>query len=406
MKKITKVIATIIFSASIFFQGCIEDPTSPNTPPLPSAIATPTPVKTISPTPTVIPTPVKTVLPTPTVTPTTTPTPTVTATPIVTIGYPDWAEVFFSKVNGTTEELPGEENIDQRLIEKLSKAKKTVDCALYELDSDIIATAMISAKNRGVQVRIVTDTDYMKNAAVKKVQAAGIVVVEDNRSAIMHDKFIIIDGEYVWTGSFNTTENDAGRNNNNAIIIKSKELAENYTIEFKEMFIDKQFGITSPDYIPYPLIKMTDGTELITLFSPENNADKFIIEEIKTAKKSIHFLAFSFTHDAIGQAMIDKFKQGIELKGVFETRGAKTTYSEYPKMKKEGIDVRLDANKYNLHHKVIIIDDKTVLMGSFNFSENATSNNDENLLTLRNNTYISKNYNDEFNSLYSIANKE
>lgn len=399
MKKISKLFAALIFSSSILFSGCIDD--SPTSPP----VASPSPISSFAPSGTPSPTSTPTSSPTATVSPIPSITPSPTSTPSNSTSYPSWAEVFFSQVS-LTEDVPIEENIDQKLIEKLSKAQKTVDCALYELDSIIIADSMIAAKNRGVQVRIVTDTDYILNEAVKKVIAQGIPVVEDNRSAIMHDKFIIIDSEYVWTGSFNTTENDAGRNNNNAIMIKSKELAENYTSEFKEMFIDKKFGITSPKEIIHPSITMPDGTELITLFSPENDADKFIIEEINNAKKSIYFMAFSFTHDNIGDAMINKFKQGIDVKGVFETRGAKTIYSEYPKMKTAGLDVRLDANKYNLHHKVIIIDGKEVLMGSFNFSENATSTNDENLLTLRNNTFIAKNYNDEFNSLYSIAVKE
>lgn len=396
MNKISKLLSAFLVCSSVLFSSCIDD--NPTSPP----VASPSPISSFAPTPKPSVTITPSASPTATINPI--PTPTVSPTPINN-GYPDWAEVFFSQVSGDTENLP-EENIDKKLVEKLSKATKTVDCALYELDSIVIADSMISAKNRGVQIRIVTDTDYILNPAAQKVKNAGIPVVEDNRSAIMHDKFIVIDGEYVWTGSFNTTDNDAGRNNNNAIMIKSKDLAENYTTEFVEMFVDKKFGATSPTTIPHPLIKMSDGTELVTLFSPENDADKFIIEEINNAKKSIHFMAFSFTHDKIGDAMIAKFKEGLDVKGVFETRGAKTIYSEYPKMKTAGLDVRLDANKYNLHHKVIVIDDKEVLMGSFNFSENATSTNDENLLTLKNNTFIAKNYNDEFNSLYSIAIKE
>lgn len=392
-----KSLVSLVALSAFIFQGCIIDD-SPTTPPVP------TPIITVSPTPTVSPSvkPSPTPTPTPTVSPTVSPTP----TPSVSVspnGYPDWAEVYFSKV-GVLED--NEENIDQKLIEKLKTAKTSIDCALYDLDSDTIANAFIDAKKRGVTVRIVTDTDYTNKPSMLKVKDAGIPVVDDNRSAIMHDKFIIIDGTYVWTGSFNTTDNDAGKNNNNAILIKSTDLADNYDTEFKEMFVNKQFGPTSDPYIPHPSIKMSDGTELISLFSPENEPDKFIIDEIKGAKKQIYFMAFSFTHDGIGQAMIDKYKQGIEVKGIFETTGAKTQYSEYPKMKNEGIDVRLDANKYNLHHKVIIIDGKEVMMGSFNFSENATKSNDENLLTIRNNTFISQNYLDEFNSLYSIANKE
>ncbi len=49
-----------------------------------------------------------------------------------------------------------------------------------------------------------------------------------------------------------------------------------------------------------------------------------------------------------------------------------------------GHDVRQDGNSYTMHHKVIIIDDHTTLIGSFNFSANATDSNDENLMVVRN----------------------
>ena len=47
-----------------------------------------------------------------------------------------------------------------------------------------------------------------------------------------------------------------------------------------------------------------------------------------------------------------------------------------------GLDVRQDGNPYRLHHKVIIVDNDTVITGSFNFSDNATQSNDENLVII------------------------
>ena len=73
-------------------------------------------------------------------------------------------------------------------------------------------------------------------------------------------------------------------------------------------------------------------------------ASEAIIQE-EREKQQIEFYAESYKYAMTSDMnqdvnfFFDKFKQGIELKGVFETRGAKTTYSEYPKMKKEGIDV-------------------------------------------------------------------
>jgi phosphatidylserine/phosphatidylglycerophosphate/cardiolipin synthase-like enzyme len=68
------------------------------------------------------------------------------------------------------------------------------------------------------------------------------------------------------------------------------------------------------------------------------------------------------------------------VRGVFENTGSETQYSEYGKMKQAGLDVWQDGNPYLMHHKVFIIDGKTVVFGSFNFSQNAEEENDENLL--------------------------
>ena len=60
-----------------------------------------------------------------------------------------------------------------------------------------------------------------------------------------------------------------------------------------------------------------------------------------------------------------------KVSGVFETTGSKTQFCEYGKMKQAGLDVYTDGNPWSMHHKVIIIDDETVIFGSFNFSDNA-----------------------------------
>jgi len=379
---IKKYLNHLLILSTLIFGACNLDGIGPVTP-----VPTPTPIITSIPTQTPIPSISisPSIIPTPSVLPTTEPS------------ISDWYEIFFSK---TDEE--SSDNIDIRLIDKINNAKKSIKIAVFELDSLTIADALINAHKRGIKVEMVTDTDYVNEEATKKVKEAGIPVVDDNRSTLMHNKFIVIDEEYVWTGSFNATYNDAYKNNNNSAFIKSKELAENYTDEFNEMFLDKKFGSTSPKEIKHPIVKIGD-TELISLFAPENEVDKFIIEEIKKAKSSIRFMAFSFTHDGIGDEMIKKFKEGVKVQGIFEKRGANTSYSEYPKMLKEGMEVKLDGNKYNLHHKVIIIDDENIMLGSFNFSENATSSNDENLLTVRNNKEFIKPYNSEFEKLFSLA---
>ncbi|MFQ6041650.1 MAG: phospholipase D-like domain-containing protein [Candidatus Poribacteria bacterium] len=327
---------------------------------------------------------------------------------------PPWCEIYFSQVYSGNPEVvkKNPRNIDEMLAQKLNFAQRTIDAALYELDSEVIADALIDAYKRGVKVRVVTETDYMTEYSIKRIQRAGIRVANDmGRSGLMHDKFIVIDGRYSWTGSFNTTDNGAYKNNNNAIFIDSPKIAQNFETEFErlcgesaiplKMFTKKRFGGRSHENIPNPVVRMPDGTEIRTLFSPENDVVDAITSELKRARKSIFFMAFSFTHRKIGQAMIDRYRAGIDVRGIFEKRGSESSYSQYPKMKAIGISVKQDNNRWILHHKVIIIDGETVITGSFNFSNNAAKTNEENILIISGNRAIAKAYLDEFARLYN-----
>jgi phosphatidylserine/phosphatidylglycerophosphate/cardiolipin synthase-like enzyme len=97
--------------------------------------------------------------------------------------------------------------------------------------------------------------------------------------------------------------------------------------------------------------------------------------------------------------MIRKHREGMDVRGVLERRGAKSPHGEYMKMKIEGVPVKLDRNRHAMHHKVIIIDGSRVITGSYNLSRNAARNNDENILVI-DNPRIAAAYLSEFNRLY------
>jgi phosphatidylserine/phosphatidylglycerophosphate/cardiolipin synthase-like enzyme len=126
-----------------------------------------------------------------------------------------------------------------------------------------------------------------------------------------------------------------------------------------------------------------EGDSVQNCFSPKGKCANLVVDTIdRDARKSIKFLAFSFTHDGIGKAMLDKFKAGVAVEGVFETTGSQTPFSEYGKLKKAGVPVYTDGNPWVMHHKVIVVDDRVVIAGSFNFSASANDENDENLLVI------------------------
>lgn len=304
-------------------------------------------------------------------------------------------EVYFSELDAVGSPY----SLEKRLVDRLHAATAQVDAALYDLDAAPVADALIEAHKRGVQVRVVTETDNIVDSEIGRLQEVGIPVSEDKDSgSFMHHKFIVIDERYVWTGSYNTTYNGAYRNNNNVIFIDSVLLAYNFTQEFRELFFDAQRGKASGAVVVYPKVKLSDGTEIWTYFSPKSDTISPLLKEIQSAKNAIHFMAFSFTHDVIGDAMRDRFKSGIDVRGVFEKRHI-DEHAEFESMKAAGLPVVEDRNSGMMHHKVIVIDEDTVITGSYNFSKRAEKQNSENLLIIKGNREIAEAYLAEFAKL-------
>jgi phosphatidylserine/phosphatidylglycerophosphate/cardiolipin synthase-like enzyme len=229
--------------------------------------------------------------------------------------------------------------------------------------------------------------------------AAGIPVLGDRHEALMHHKFAIIDHYEVWTGSMNLTLNGAYHNNNNLIWIRSTRLAKDYQTEFDEMFVDDLFGDASPANTPYPSLTI-DNTRVDVFFSPDDGVQAQIVALINQAQESVYFLAFAFTADPIRDALIAAQGRGVVVGGVIETDQASGQGGDYESLLNAGINVRLDGNGKNMHHKVFIIDGQIVVTGSYNFSRSAEENNDENTLALYS-TEIAALYLEEFDKVFA-----
>ena len=276
--------------------------------------------------------------------------------------------------------FPG--NIDKHLIDKINAAQTTIDLAVYEFNIEEVAQALINAESRGVKVRVVYDNKQISDTVqVPELIKANIPAIPDNRSAFMHNKFFVFDNQCVWTGSFNISMNAALKNFENAFYFCSSDGVENYEAEFTEMFTG-QFGPSSPANTPHPQFTI-NGILFENYFAPEDKVMEKVISTVSQAKTSIHFMAYSFTDDDLANKMIALSESGVNVAGIFESRGANTQSSECTRLLQKGYDIRLDGvSTSTFHHKVIIIDGSVVIFGSFNFTANANESNDENLLII------------------------
>ena len=300
-------------------------------------------------------------------------------------------------------ETPGD--IAHAVAGYIDATQQTLDVAAFELDNRVITDALVRAVRRGVRVRLVTETNYLGESGVQAVQAAGVPVVDDRREgALMHNKFMVFDRKAVWTGSMNFTENCAYKNNNSGVYIPDPRLAENYATKFAWMYEQRKFGgaPSRGDRIPNPVVTLADGTQVENYFSTHDRPAGRVAEVVRLAKKSIHFLAFSYTHDGIAQAMLDRAAAGVEVSGVFEKTQTAAGHSEYARLRGARLPVYLDGNPRNMHHKAIVIDEEIVVVGSFNFSESADRSNDENILVIYNRA-VAAQFEDEFQRVLTQA---
>jgi phosphatidylserine/phosphatidylglycerophosphate/cardiolipin synthase-like enzyme len=293
-------------------------------------------------------------------------------------------QVYFTAPTGSRDARTYAGGIDTALASAINGVQQTLDIAAYEFNLASLTQAVLSAHQRGVRVRVVTDNEDGlgdDETTLNQLVNAGIQIVPDTRSALMHNKFMILDGTTVWTGSWNFTINDTYRNNNNALAIRSRQIVQNYQTEFDEMFAQGRFGPTSPSNTPNTVFSQ-DGIPIGVYYAPEDPVIPAMDDVLSRAQTSIRFMTFSFTVDEMGDILAARATAGVSVQGIFETTGSETQFSEMRPLFCAGIPVRQDGNPFVLHHKVFIIDDVTVITGSFNISDNATTSNDENLVII------------------------
>jgi phosphatidylserine/phosphatidylglycerophosphate/cardiolipin synthase-like enzyme len=256
------------------------------------------------------------------------------------------------------------------------------------MTNDKFKDALISAYNRGLEVKIMVDDDHKDDEDIVALKNAGIEVFDDNRSALMHNKFLIVDKRVVWSGSTNYTYYAFYRNNENAIRIENSSIALFYKQQFDELVAH------STNQLIY------DSDVVDIYFSPEDDFKTKLISLIDSATFNIYFMIYAFTDKDVADALIRAKNRGVFVRGVFDEGFNANQYSKYDYLKNAGVDVKLDGGSFTLHDKVMIFDGITVVTGSYNFTISANQNNAENSLII-DNSLIYQKYENEFVRIYN-----
>lgn len=137
------------------------------------------------------------------------------------------AEVFFSPRGGCMDQV----------LSWVGSANSSVHVLIYSFTLDDVGRALVSALERGVDVKVVFEkgqiSQYSEYGALR---AAGVPVRNDTNSALMHHKVAIVDGYVVLIGSYNWSSSAENRNNENLLVIRDPLLAERFEAEFQKIW--------------------------------------------------------------------------------------------------------------------------------------------------------------------------
>lgn len=128
------------------------------------------------------------------------------------------------------------------------------------------------------------------------------------------------------------------------------------------------------------------AAEIQVFFSPKGGCTEAVVNNLNKATNAVLVQAYSFTSAPIAKALVNAQKRGVKVRVILDKSQRTEKYSEADFLLHEDIPTWIDAKHAIAHNKIMIIDSKTILTGSFNFTKAAEDNNAENLLVIQNPT--------------------
>jgi phosphatidylserine/phosphatidylglycerophosphate/cardiolipin synthase-like enzyme len=130
------------------------------------------------------------------------------------------------------------------------------------------------------------------------------------------------------------------------------------------------------------LLPPADASDIQVAFSPNGGATDLVVHTIESAQHSIEMAAYTFTSRPIAEALVAAHRRGVDVRLVVDRRQNYRGYTQARYVEENGISVRDDSQYSIMHNKFIVVDEKTVEEGSFNYTAAAERKNAENVLVL------------------------
>ena len=258
----------------------------------------------------------------------------------------------------------------------ISHADNYIKIVTFNFDFEEIEEILIKKSLEGVKIFLVVDDT--KSINVKYLQLSGIQILDDRvsneRNGLVHSKFVIIDGRYVWFGSANITETSFLRDHNFAFISDDESIIEVFEKEFDNNFLACKFHSSKIDF---------SNEKIGIFFAPIGNISHKIAEALSKADEEVLICAYAFTNFVILNQLKILASNGVKVRLILDENWNLYSSFKYSVLE-NAIDffkIKLDPFDGLLHDKFILIDPEKnngcVIAGSYNFTLSADTSNDE-----------------------------
>ncbi|MCX5797212.1 MAG: phospholipase D-like domain-containing protein [Elusimicrobia bacterium] len=298
-----------------------------------------------------------------------------------------------------SEEGPGW--MSSKLIAAMDATQDTMDLALLEVMHRDLVAAVLRAHARGVKVRIVIDSIHVypekpgqhRSDEIQQLLDAKVplrILRGGDRFGLMHNKFAVLDGQLVWSGSANWSRAADNVHQENATYTNDAHRVSGFQEVWGWMWgLGKPFGEpagradgrTPPQDSQRPVRFHGEGFPAYA-FAPGDGAEGWLLQAIKLSRRTLDIAMFSCTSGRIQSALLEARSRGVKVRIVFD----KAQFRYLPPMMwfvDNGFDVLLGEGfrpgKSAMHHKFVVFDGELVQNGSYNWTDNAKFNNFENV---------------------------
>jgi phosphatidylserine/phosphatidylglycerophosphate/cardiolipin synthase-like enzyme len=297
---------------------------------------------------------------------------------------------------------------DDTIASIINSAQQTIDISIYSFTSSgttNIISAINNAYAAGKQVRVIYDGNYtlagiqLLNSNIPKLASP----LSDFYYSICHNKVVIVDAAIpsaakLITGSTNFSNGQLYDDANHLVVIRDQSMAKVYTLEFEEQWgsnsafpnpLNSRFGYYKKDNTPHQVF--VGNTLIESYFSPSDNINRKISDNINSADASLYFSLLLFTKTDFAADIVQRITSGVTCSGILHDTSGTSAINVFNSIYNQvGPLIQIYTPQLGneiLHHKYMIVDQNTtldplVLTGSHNWSYTAETKNDENTIVI------------------------